>query len=102
LKKAAELRLELRKGDTRRRPLHVIVGVPQRHPKQDWYCPVRLNGLYSGEQRIFGVDSWHALMIALRFVEVTLRIEVRRGAQLFWLGRRVSVGKLFAVGMRVS
>src|SRR5437868_1670166 len=93
---AAELQLELATADGNRRPLHVIIKVPQPAPKQDWYCSVRLKGLTSGSHRIWGVDSWQALILAVRFVEANLRNLVRRGCSLYWMGHKVSVARIFA------
>ena len=93
--KAVELNLELVRGRGPLRPFHVIVGAPRR-AKVDWYCPVRFKSQGRKALRVFGVDSWQALILALRFVEINLRHEVRQGGQFFWLGRKVSVSRLFA------
>jgi hypothetical protein len=101
LKPVADLHLQLlRPGAKRKSLLHVNIGSPQ--PDGDsWYCPIRLKGLVDKkEHRIFGVDSWQALTLALRFVEVMLRHEVREGGQLFFLGHKTSVGQLFASRIR--
>jgi hypothetical protein len=90
----------VRLGAQRKIPLHITIGVPQSDDEFDWCCPVRLKGLDRKERRIFGVDSWQALTLALRLVEAMLRHEVRNGGQLFWLGHQVSVGRLFASGVR--
>jgi hypothetical protein len=100
LKQIADLRLHLvRKGETRKSRLQVKVGAPQPDG-EDWYCPVCIKGLDSKERRIFGVDSWQALTLALRLVEAMLRREVRQGGQLYYLGGKISVGKLFASSIR--
>jgi hypothetical protein len=101
LKQVADLRLHLvRQGTTRKSRLHVRVGVPQPDG-QDWYCPVYIKGLDNKVTRVFGVDSWQALVLALRMVEAMLRREVREGGQLYYLGSKTSVGKLFASSIRV-
>jgi len=102
LKLVANLRLHLvRRGSKRKSPLHVIIGAPQPDDDFAWYCPIRFKGLGGKERRIFGVDSWQALILALRCVEAILRNEVRKGGQLFYLGHKTSVGRLFASGVRV-
>lgn len=96
---AAKLKLQLARGPGRRKPFHVTIGMP-RPSKVDWYCPVRFTGLDHRGLRVFGVDSWQALILALRFVEINLRYEVRQGGQFYYLGRKVSVGSLFATRVR--
>ena len=101
MKSVAVLRLHLvRRGRKRKSPLQVIVGAPQPDG-DDWCCPVRIKGLDSKERRVFGVDSWQAMILALRLVEALLRHEVREGGELFWFGHKSSVGKLFANSLRV-
>jgi hypothetical protein len=85
--------------DGHRRLIRVSVGTPRRHPKLAWYCPIRISGLDDKGARIFGVDSWQALTLALRYVEAKLRNEVRRGAHFCWYGKKVSVNRLFAAGV---
>jgi hypothetical protein len=64
-------------------------------------APVRLKGLVDGkERRIFGVDSWQALTLALRLVEALLKHEVKKGAKLFYLGEKTTVASLFASRVR--
>jgi hypothetical protein len=91
----ADLRLHfVRRGEKRKSPLHVTVGVP-KPDGEDWYCPMRIKGLDNMERRIFGVDSWQALSLALRLVEAMLQQEVREGGQLFYMGEKTSISKLF-------
>ena len=97
---ATELHLEFSDEESERRPLHVTIGVPRRLPQRDWYCPVRLKGLDGKKRRIFGVDAWQALILALKYVEINLRHEVRNGLRLYWLGKPVQVGRLFAASVR--
>jgi hypothetical protein len=97
LKPIADLRLQLmRRGAKRRSAVHVTIGAPQPDG-DDWCCPIRLKGLVDNkERRLFGVDSWQAIILALRFAEAILQNEVRKGGKLFYLGRQTSVAKLFA------
>jgi hypothetical protein len=101
LKLLTELRLQLlRRGAQRKTSLHVLIGAPQPDGDRAWYCPVRLKGISGKERRIIGIDSWQALILGIRFVELMLRREIREGGQLFWLGHKVRVGALFATGVR--
>ncbi len=97
----ADLRLQLMKRGTKRKSaVHVSIGAPQPDGN-DWCCPIRLKGLAdSKEQRIFGVDSWQAMILALRVVEVMLQNEVRMGGKLYYLGVDTTVAKLFATRFR--
>jgi hypothetical protein len=101
LQPVAEMRLQLlRPGAKRKVALHLCVGAPQPDG-DDWYCPVLLKGLIDNkDRRVFGVDSWHALILATGLVESLLRNEVRKGAQLFHLGHKTSISDLFAVRVR--
>jgi hypothetical protein len=93
----ADLRLQLvRRGAKRKSAVHVTIGAPQPDGN-DWSCPIRLKGLVdSKERRIFGVDSWQAIILAFRFAQAMLENEVRKGGKLYYLGGETSVAKLFA------
>ena len=97
----AELRLQvLRRSAKRKSAVQVKVGAPERDG-EDWTCPIRMKGLVdSKERRIFGVDSWQAMILALRLAEAMLQNEVRKGGKLFYLGGETSVAKLFATHLR--
>jgi hypothetical protein len=97
----ADLRLQLlRCGAKRKSAVHVTIGAPQPDGN-DWCCPIRLKGLVvSEERRIFGVDSWQAIILSLRLAEAMLKNEVRKGGRLFYLGGETSVAKLFAPRVR--
>lgn len=101
MKPIAELRLQLmRRGSKRKSAVHVTIGAPQPDGN-DWYCPICLKGLIGGkERRIFGVDSWQAIILALRLAETILQHEVRKGGKLFYLSGMTSVAELFATRMR--
>jgi len=101
LKPVADLRLQLlRRGAKRKSAVHVSIGTPQLDGN-DWCCPIQLKGLVdSKERRIFGVDSWQAIILALRFVQALLQNEVRKGSKLYYLGVETSVVKLFATRLR--
>jgi hypothetical protein len=95
----ADLRLQLlRRGAKRKSAVHVTIGAP--HPNgNDWCCPIRLKGLIDNKERpIFGVDSWQAMILALKLAESMLQNEVRKGGKLYYLGGETTVAKLFARG----
>jgi hypothetical protein len=94
VKPVVDLRLQLQKPSSRRKiALRVMVGKPEPI-EPDWFCPIRFGD--SKERRIFGVDSWQALILALKYVEANLRYRTRNGAKLYWLGSPISIGRLFA------
>ena len=92
----ADLRLQLkRRGAKRKVPIRVSIGIP-RPDGNDWSCPVVVKGLLDGNEcKIFGVDSWQALTLALRLIERLLEAEIREGGTLFYLGEVTSVRELF-------
>ena len=93
---AAARNLEIASPNGEKRPVRILVGAPRRSRHQGWYCPIRMKGIFDGERRFFGADSWQALTFALRFVELELRSEVRRGMRLYHYGEKISVNQLFA------
>lgn len=97
MKPIADLRLQLlRPGAKRKVQIHISIAAPQPDA-DDWSCTVRLKGITNGkERRIMGVDSWQALNLALRYVQIHLRLEVREGGQWYYFGGKTSVGSLFA------
>ena len=97
----ANLRLQMmRRGAKRKSAVQVTIGAPEPYGN-DWCCPIRLKGLAdSKEQWIFGVDSWQAMILALRVVEIMLQNEVRKGGKLYYFGGETTVAKLFATRFR--
>jgi hypothetical protein len=71
----------------------IRVGRPFAHPNGDFACPVQADGLrlWQGPSEIFGVGSWHALMLGLRFVRSMLAAEVERGTVLHWENHEYAV-----------
>jgi hypothetical protein len=82
-------------------PVCLRVGRPEPRSDGDWVCPVQGEGLrlWEGPTELFGVGSWHALMIGLRFLREILASEVRQGAVLHWEGgeHSTSVDELFVL-----
>jgi hypothetical protein len=101
LKPVADLRLQLlRRGAKRKSAVHVTIGAPEPE-RNDWCCPIRLKGLVDNkERRIFGVESWQAIILALRLTEAMLQNEVRKSGKLFYLGEETTVAKILATRVR--
>jgi hypothetical protein len=81
--------LEARKPEMIRR-VTVSIGAPRRHPKGDWECPYRIEGL--GESKVSasgGVDSLQALILAIEGIRVTLE---RTGDRFVWLDEAFGAG----------
>ena len=78
------------------------VGRPYPHPKGDHACQVQAEGLrlWQRPTEIYGVGTWHALMLGLRFLRTMLAAEAERGAVFHWEGgeHAVSVEELFVLG----
>jgi hypothetical protein len=83
-------------------PVVLRVGRPYAHPKGDHACPVQAEGLrlWQGRNEIYGVGTWHALMLGLRFLRSMLAAEAGRGAVFHWEDgeHAVSVEELFVLG----
>lgn len=98
----AERRLIATFPDSAVVPVCLRIGRPRPHPKGDWICPVEAEGLrlWQGPTEFFGVGSWHALMIGLRFLHEMLATEVRNGAVFHWEDgqQAVTVEELFVLG----
>jgi hypothetical protein len=97
----AEHRLIATFSDSGAVPVWLRVGRPRPHPKGDWVCPVQGEGLrlWEGPSELFGVGSWHALMVGLRFLHEMLAAEVRQGAVFHWEDgeHAISVEELFVL-----
>ena len=82
-------------------PVVMRVGRPFAQPNGDYACPVQAEGLrlWEGPNDIFGVSSWHALMLGLMFLRRMLAAELERGAVLHWEGgdHSISVEQLFVL-----
>lgn len=97
----ADLRLQLlRRGAKRKSAVRVTIGAPQPNGN-DWCCAIRFKGLIDNKERqLFGVDSWQAMILALKLAEAMLQNAVRKGGKLYYLGSETSVAKLFATRIR--
>jgi uncharacterized protein DUF6968 len=65
-------------ASTHRRKSWIRVARPEPDPQGDFQCSVELKGLERG-RKIYGVDSFQALVLALRFLEsrISALLEVR-------------------------
>jgi hypothetical protein len=93
--------IEIFRRDGQRTTLGLRIGRPYPSPESDdWFCEVAIDELCDPPRAIAGLDSWHALMLAFRFIELTLRCEVAEGAVLCWPGdpQPIRVEDLFGFG----
>jgi len=81
--------LEQRKPETIRQ-VTISIGAPRRHPKGDWECPYRIEGL--GESKVSasgGVDSLQALILAIEGIRGALK---KPGYRFVWLNEEWGAG----------
>ena len=79
------------RGKQRRGTVTIQIGCPVRgeDPRDPWWCPIRIEGAIKGFDAIAGEDSLQALVLALRFLQLTLPAAARRhGGEVDWLGER--------------
>ncbi|WP_020470725.1 hypothetical protein [Zavarzinella formosa] len=97
----AEQRLRVRYPDGELAPVVLRIGVPKPHPAGDHICSVQAEGLriWQGPKALYGVGTFHALMIGIRFLQKVLAIEVERGAVLYdeESDERVDIADLFVL-----
>jgi hypothetical protein len=75
----------------RRGTVTVKIGQPVRgdDPRDPWWCPIEIDGAFKGFETIAGEDSLQALVLGLRFLQLTLPSAARRhGGEVDWLGER--------------
>jgi hypothetical protein len=97
----AEQRLLVVFPDGETKPVILRIGRPFPHPKMDHVCPVQAEGLrlWQGPTEFVGVGTWHALMLAIRFLREMLTAEVERGAVFHSEGGEyaISIDELFVL-----
>jgi hypothetical protein len=97
----AEHRLLALYPDGAAMPVCLRVGRPRPYPLGDWVCPIQAEGLriWEGPREFCGVDSWQALMLALRLLREMLAAEIEAGAVFHWEDGEhpISVEVLFSV-----
>lgn len=64
--------------------LTIVIGLPFEVGQDEWACPVSLEGLYKQRGPIFGVDSFQALMLAIKFVKDLLEDFYEKGGKIYW------------------
>ena len=98
----AEQRLVATFPDSEAVTVCLRVGRPRPHTQLDWVCPVEGEGLrlWQGPSELFGVGSWHALMIGIRFLREMIAAEVRQGALFHWEGSKTifTLEEMFVLG----
>ena len=77
--------------------VRLAIGRPYRVESGDWACPLALDGLHERLHDIHGVDSWQAMMLAVRLIKVLLGFVIENGGKLYWEkgGEEVSFNTLF-------
>ena len=97
----AEHRLEVHYPDGIVVSVCLRVGRPKPHSNGDYVCPVQAEGLrlWQGPKEFWGVGSFHALIIGIRFLHNMLSVEVENGAKLHWEGgmQPLKLSDLFGV-----
>lgn len=73
------------RSSQRRRKIRIRVTRPQPDPKGDFHCTVELRGL-EPSRKIYGVDSFQALVLALRFLMGRISVLLDHG-WCFYFGR---------------
>jgi hypothetical protein len=86
VKVVAEHRIAVLYPDGQLKPVRIWVGQPHPHPQGDFVCPIGADGLriWEGSTELFGVGSFHALLVGLGFLYRVLSQEVESGAILRW------------------
>lgn len=80
---AAEMTVyALRNGQPER--LRLAVGVPYLNDDGAWACAVEFEGAYARLSDVVGVNSWHALALAMGLLHSLLGHYVDSGGRLFW------------------
>lgn len=77
--------------------IRLRVGKPYQMESGDWACPVALSGLHGRLPEMHGVDSWQALMLAIRATKTLLGFFVEGGGKLFFKqgGDELSLNDIF-------
>jgi hypothetical protein len=80
----AERSLVFRDGSTESREVRILLAKPESHGKTEYSCQVQIVGLGDEKVRtIYGVDSIHAMQLALKFASQMLE---NYRHELSWLG----------------
>ena len=61
-------------------PVNVAVGRPEQRDGV-YFCPVEITGLYPDLPAIKGVDSLHALSLAMDFLRLSLQYQLAQGVR---------------------
>jgi hypothetical protein len=67
----------------RRKRVRIRVARPEPDPRGDFQCTVELKGL-ERRSKIYGVDSFQALVLALRFLETRVSTLLEEGWRFFF------------------
>ena len=76
----AETRMIMRDKDGKQRELHIKIGRPYKVASGEAACPLTIDGLYGKLRDIRGVDTFQALGLAMKLVQMTLKAWEKKGA----------------------
>lgn len=76
--KIAETKFWMVTPDGKKKRLTIVLGKPYRK-KGHGACPVAIKGLYERVSDICGEDTWQALILAIKFVRLTLFLWQQKG-----------------------
>lgn len=60
------------------------IGVPQRQSEVQWKCEVWIGELLTEPRDVYGVDSWHAMQLAMYSIYRELKLRTRFGWSFSW------------------
>jgi len=76
----AETSMIMRDKDGKKREIHIKIGRPYRVSHGEAACPLTIDGLYGKLSDIRGVDTFQALSLAMKMVQLTLKAWEEKGA----------------------
>jgi len=78
--KIAETKLWMVTPDGKKKRLTIVLGKPYRK-KGHGACPIAIRGLYPKIADICGEDTWQALILAIKFVRLSLIAWTKKGCE---------------------
>ncbi|NVI81934.1 MULTISPECIES: hypothetical protein [unclassified Janthinobacterium] len=60
------------------------IGIPQRMSENHWSCEVFIDKIFNEPKNVAGVDSWHAMQLAMNMIYMELRIRKKFGWGFSW------------------
>ena len=77
--------------------VNLVVGTPTLRSGGDWAVSVSLGVVEPRRMEIYGVDSWQAMNLGMRFIGRLVQTAEKEGWQFYWNagGERTSPSDLF-------